>query len=108
MLPDAQIILGSPGLSSGASEYTNVKRDEEASLTPHTRCDIMPYPMRARKQVLMRVTEKKRVTVPAQRRRAGVGSVKRGTGVANPFRKLRGVGLQRIDVDRYLVSVRGR
>ncbi len=56
----------------------------------------------------MRVTEKKRVTVPAQRRRAGVGSVKRGTGVANPFRKLRGVGLQRIDVDRYLVSVRGR
>ena len=68
----------------------------------------MPYPMRARKQVLMRVTEKKRVTVPAQRRRSGVKSVTRGTEVANPFRKLRGAGLQRIDVDRYLASVRGR
>jgi len=56
----------------------------------------------------MRVTEKKRVTVPAQRRRSGVRSVKRGTGVANPFRKLRGVGAQPVDVDRYLASVRGR
>lgn len=68
----------------------------------------MSYPMRARKQVLMRVTEKKQVTIPAQRRRSGVRSVKRGTSESNPFRKLRGVGLQRVDVDRYLVSVRGR
>ena len=68
----------------------------------------MPYPMRARKQVLMRVTEKKRVTVPAQRRRSGVKSVTRGTEVANPFRKLRGAGVQPVDVDRYLASVRGR
>lgn len=56
----------------------------------------------------MRVTEKKRVAVPAQRRRSGIKSVTRGAEVANPFRKLRGVGLQPVDVDRYLVSVRGR
>lgn len=56
----------------------------------------------------MRGTEKKRVTVPVQRRRSGVRSVTRGTGVANPFRKLRGAGVQRVDVDRYLASVRGR
>lgn len=56
----------------------------------------------------MRVTEKKQVTIPAQRRRSGVRNVKRGTSESNPFRKLRGVGLQRVDVDRYLVSVRGR
>ena len=68
----------------------------------------MLYRMRSRKQVLMRVTEKKRLTVPTQRRRSGVRSVKRGTGVVNPFRKLRGAGLQRVDVDRYLASVRGR
>lgn len=56
----------------------------------------------------MRATEKKRVTVPVQHRRPGLRSGKRGTGVANPFRKLRGAGVQRVDVDRYLASVRGR
>lgn len=56
----------------------------------------------------MRGTEKKRATVPVQRRRSRVRSGKRGTAVANPFHKLRGAGLQRVDVDRYLVSVRGR
>jgi len=56
----------------------------------------------------MRVREKKRVTVPVQRRRPGVRSGKPGTGVANPFRKLRGAGVQPVEVDRYLASVRGR
>lgn len=64
--------------------------------------------MHSRKQVCMRGAEKKRATVPVQRRRSGVKSVTRATGVANPFRKLRGAGLQRINVDRYLASVRGR
>ena len=45
---------------------------------------------------------------PVQRRRSRVRSGKRGAAVANPFHKLRGAGLQRIDVDRYLASVRGR
>jgi hypothetical protein len=56
----------------------------------------------------MRVREKKRGTIPVQRRRPGGRSGKRGTGVANPFRKLRGAGVQCVDVDRYLASVRGR
>jgi hypothetical protein len=56
----------------------------------------------------MRVREKKRVTIPVQRRRPGGKSGTRGTGVANPFRKLRGAGVQCVDVDRYLASVRGR
>lgn len=68
----------------------------------------MPHPVLSRKQGLMRETEKKRVMVPVQRRRPGVRSGKRGAGVTNPFRKLRGVGLQCVDVDRYLASVRGR
>jgi len=56
----------------------------------------------------MRGTEKKRATVPVQRRRSGVRSGKRGTAEANPFHKLRGAGIQPVAVDRYLVSVRGR
>jgi hypothetical protein len=64
--------------------------------------------IRSRKQVCMRGTEKKRATVPVQRRRSRVRSGKRGAAVSNPFHKLRGAGLQGIDVDRYLASVRGR
>ena len=67
-----------------------------------------PTSMRSRKQVCMRGTEKKRATVPVQRRRSGVRSGKRGTAEANPFHKLRGAGVQPVDVDRYLASVRGR
>ena len=67
-----------------------------------------PTLMHSRKQVCMRGTEKKRAAVPVQRRRSGVRSGKRGTAEANPFHKLRGAGVQPVDVDRYLASVRGR
>lgn len=68
----------------------------------------MHHPMISRKQVRMRIRDKKQVTIPVQRRRPGGRSEKRGTEVANPFRKLRGAGVQHVDVDRYLASVRGR
>ena len=64
--------------------------------------------MLSRKQVRMRVRDKKRVTIPVQRRSPGIRSGERGTGVTNPFRKLRGAGVQHSDVDRYLAAVRGR
>ena len=56
----------------------------------------------------MRITEKRRTTVPGKRRSAGLKTGKRGKELANPFHKLRGVGAQRVDVDRYLDAVRGR
>lgn len=56
----------------------------------------------------MRITEKRRVTAAGKRRRAGLRIGKRGKEPANPFRKLRGAGAQRVDVDRYLNAIRGR
>ena len=56
----------------------------------------------------MRITEKRRTTVPGKRRRAGLKTGKRGKELANPFHKLRGVGAQRVDVDRYLDAVGGK
>lgn len=56
----------------------------------------------------MRITQKRRTTVPGKRRRAGLKTGKRGKELANPFHKLRGAGVQRVEVDRYLDAVRGR
>lgn len=56
----------------------------------------------------MRIAEKRRATVTGKRRRAGLKARAREKEQENPFHKLRGVGAQRIDVDRYLASLRGR
>lgn len=56
----------------------------------------------------MRITEKRRTTVPGKRRRAGLKTAKGDKEPANPFHKLRGVGALRGEVDRYLDAVRGR
>lgn len=56
----------------------------------------------------MRIAEKRRATGTGKRRRAGLKVGARDKEPGNPFHKLRGVGAQRIDVDRYLASIRGR
>jgi bifunctional DNA-binding transcriptional regulator/antitoxin component of YhaV-PrlF toxin-antitoxin module len=72
----------------------------------------------------MRITEKGQVTIPITLRRRyglqrnvevefvadtdGIRIKKRGAGAANPFHALRGKGRKRLDVDRYIESVRGR
>lgn len=56
----------------------------------------------------MRITEKRRMTVPGKRRRAGLKTAKGDKEPVNPFHKLRGVGALRGEVDRYLDAVRGR
>jgi AbrB family looped-hinge helix DNA binding protein len=75
----------------------------------------------------MRITEKGQVTIPITLRRRyglqrnvevefvadkdGIRIKKRGAGAANPFRALRGKGRKgrkRLDVDRYIESIRGR
>jgi len=63
-----------------------------------------------RETIAMRIIEKKRVAVLGKRRRAALSlkTGKRGKEPVNPFHKLRGVGAQRVDVDRYLDAVRGR
>jgi hypothetical protein len=55
----------------------------------------------------MRMAEKRKKT-SAKRRRAGGWARKPAKGASNPFRKLRGAGAQRVDVDRYLDAIRGR
>ena len=72
----------------------------------------------------MRITTKGQVTIPIALRRRfglrrnvevefvadadGIRIRKRGAGAANPFRALRGVAKKRLDVDRYIESIRGR
>ncbi|MBI5411295.1 MAG: hypothetical protein HZA21_04825 [Nitrospirae bacterium] len=58
----------------------------------------------------MRIIGKRRMTVRGKRRRTATSlrTGKRGKEPVNPFHKLRGVGVQRVDVDRYLDAVRGR
>ena len=72
----------------------------------------------------MRITQKGQVTIPAALRRRyglesstevefvadndGVRIRKRGGAAANPFRALRGAARKRIDVDKYIESIRGR
>lgn len=72
----------------------------------------------------MRITEKGQVTIPITLRRRyglqrdvevefvadkdGIRIKKRGREAANPFRALRGAAKKRLDVDKYIESVRGR
>jgi AbrB family looped-hinge helix DNA binding protein len=72
----------------------------------------------------MRVTEKGQVTIPISLRKRyglehnteveffgdtdGIRITKRGGGAANPFRALRGASRRRLDVDKYIESIRGR
>jgi AbrB family looped-hinge helix DNA binding protein len=72
----------------------------------------------------MRITEKGQVTIPITLRRRyglqrnvevefvadkdGIRIKKRGMGAANPFRALRGAAKKRLDVDKYIESIRGR
>ena len=72
----------------------------------------------------MRITTKGQVTIPAALRRRyglrrnveiefvadadGIRIRKRGVGAANPFRTLRGAAKKRLDVDRYIETIRGR
>ncbi len=72
----------------------------------------------------MRVTEKGQITIPIALRKRyglqpnveveflaeaeGIRIKKRGTGVQNPFRALRGVVKKRLAVDRYIEAIRGR
>jgi antitoxin PrlF len=72
----------------------------------------------------MRVTEKGQVTIPIALRKRyglehnteiefvgdndGIRITKRGGAAANPFRALRGVSRKRLDVDKYIESIRGR
>lgn len=56
----------------------------------------------------MRIIKKRRTTVPGKRRRAGLKTAKGDKAPANPFHKLRGVGVLRREVDCYLDAVRGR
>jgi len=72
----------------------------------------------------MRITEKGQVTIPITLRRRyglqrnvevefvadkdGIRIKKRGAGAGNPFHALRGKGKKRLDVDRYIESIRGR
>ena len=58
--------------------------------------------------LFMRNAEKKRATITRPRRRVGLKTEARNKEQDNPFRKLRGVGARRVDVDRYLDSIRGR
>lgn len=72
----------------------------------------------------MRITEKGQVTIPIDLRKRyglerntevefvadndGIRIRKHGGAAANPFRALRGAARKRIDVDRYIESIRGR
>ncbi len=72
----------------------------------------------------MRITTKGQVTIPIALRRRfglrrnvevefvadadGIRIRKRGAGAANPFRALRGAAKKRLNVDRYIESIRGR
>lgn len=56
----------------------------------------------------MRSAEKKRATITSTRRRVGLKTEARDKEQENPFRKLRGVAARRVEVDRYLDSIRGR
>ena len=56
----------------------------------------------------MRSVEKKRATITSTRRRVGLKTEARDKEQENPFRKLRGVAARRVEVDRYLDSIRGR
>jgi bifunctional DNA-binding transcriptional regulator/antitoxin component of YhaV-PrlF toxin-antitoxin module len=72
----------------------------------------------------MRITEKGQVTIPITLRRRyglqrdvevefvadkdGIRIKKRRVGAANPFRALRGAAKKRLDVDKYIASIRGR
>ena len=56
----------------------------------------------------MRSAEKKRAASTSTRRRVGLKTEARNKDQDNPFRKLRGVAARRVDVDRYLDSIRGR
>jgi len=72
----------------------------------------------------MRITEKGQVTIPVTLRRRyglqhnvevefvadkdGIRIKKRGMGTANSFRALRGAAKKRLDVDKYIESIRGR
>ena len=56
----------------------------------------------------MRSAEKKLTTKTSTRRRVGPKTEARDKEQGNPFRKLRGVAARRVEVDRYLDSIRGR
>ncbi len=72
----------------------------------------------------MRVTKKGQVTIPISLRKRfglerdtevefvadndGIRITKRGGEATNPFRALRGVASKRLNVDRYIESIRGR
>ncbi len=72
----------------------------------------------------MKITEKGQVTIPAILRKKfgltphveiefvadqdGIRIRKRSTGSANPFKKLRGAAKKRLNVDRYIETIRGR